>query len=146
VSDRRGQTFLKSRKGGVILANISFGVNILPKTSSVTIGNSEAPWKIHTSQINGKEATQALLPTVSTSNNGNVLSVVEGLWTPTEAPSGLPDVTSSDNGKVLTVSNGEWTAETETVATTTANGLMSAADKTKLDALTSILPANGVSF
>lgn len=97
------------------MSNISFGVNILPKTSSVTIGNSEAPWKIHANQINGHNTEDVLLPEVSSSDNGKVLKVVEGDWTTADAPSGLPSVTSSDNGKVLEVSNGEWAVGNEKI-------------------------------
>lgn len=50
------------------------------------------------------------LPEVSTSNNGNVLAVVNGVWqsvTP-EFPEELPAVSAADNGKVLAVVNGQW--------------------------------------
>lgn len=50
------------------------------------------------------------LPVVSASDNGDVLTVVDGKWKDA-APSGgggLPSVTSDDNGDVLTVVNGEW--------------------------------------
>ena len=33
------------------MANISFGTNILPKTNTLTIGNSESPWKVFASQV-----------------------------------------------------------------------------------------------
>lgn len=52
------------------------------------------------------------LPTVTTTDNGKVLSVVEGAWNKADIPTELPPVTSSDSGKVLTVnSNGNWAAE-----------------------------------
>ena len=54
----------------------------------------------------------AILPPVTTSDNGKVLGVSSGAWTVTDAPGGLPSVTSADEGKVLTVnSSGEWVAE-----------------------------------
>ena len=48
---------------------------------------------------------------------------------------GLPPVTSSDNNKILQVTNGAWDAATLTNANSSAAGLMSAADKIKLDGI-----------
>ena len=48
------------------------------------------------------------LPSVTSSDNGDVLGVVDGAWGKMEAPSGLPEVSSTDNGDVLTVVDGEW--------------------------------------
>ena len=50
------------------------------------------------------------LPAVTSSDNGDVLTVVNGEWSKATPESGLPAVTSSDNGKVLTVSSGAWAA------------------------------------
>lgn len=50
------------------------------------------------------------LPTVTTSNNGQTLTVVNGEWAVTAAASGLPSVTTADNDKVLMVINGAWVA------------------------------------
>ena len=50
------------------------------------------------------------LPTVTSSNNGQILKVDNGAWTVGVAPTGVPDVTTSDNGRILQVSNGAWTA------------------------------------
>lgn len=50
------------------------------------------------------------LPSVTSADNGDVLTVVNGTWDKA-APSGgdsLPEVTASDNGKVLSVVSGEW--------------------------------------
>ena len=49
------------------------------------------------------------LPVVTDSDNGDVLTVVDGKWKDA-APSGggLPPVTSADNGDFLGVNNGEW--------------------------------------
>ena len=51
------------------------------------------------------------LPKVTSSDNGKVLSVVNGKWAKADAPVELPAVTAGDNGKVLTVADGAWTAE-----------------------------------
>lgn len=52
------------------------------------------------------------LPPVTSSDNGDVLTVVEGAWAKAAPTAELPAITSSDEGKVLTVdSNGEWGAE-----------------------------------
>lgn len=48
------------------------------------------------------------LPDVTSDDNGDVLTVVEGEWAKADAPSGLPDVTASNNGQVLMVVNGLW--------------------------------------
>ncbi|MBR6916258.1 MAG: SGNH/GDSL hydrolase family protein, partial [Clostridia bacterium] len=49
------------------------------------------------------------LPKVSGSDNGKVLSVVNGEWGAANIPEGnLPAVTSADNGRFLRVSNGSW--------------------------------------
>ena len=54
------------------------------------------------------------LPEVTTNNNGQVMTVVDGVWTAQTPASGLPDVTVDDNDKVLAVSNGVWTIQTVT--------------------------------
>ena len=48
------------------------------------------------------------LPSVTSDDNGDVLTVVEGEWAKVEPTSCLPSVTSDDNGDVLTVVEGEW--------------------------------------
>ena len=49
------------------------------------------------------------LPSVSGSDNGKVLTVVEGDWAAADPVAELPAVTSSDEGDVLTVNgSGEW--------------------------------------
>lgn len=48
------------------------------------------------------------LPAVSSTDNGDVLTVVEGAWAKAALPAELPSVTSDDNGDVLTVVEGEW--------------------------------------
>lgn len=58
------------------------------------------------------ENTDSGLPTVTSSDNGDVLTVVEGVWAKAEPQGGLPAVTSSDEGKFLRVSSsGDWVAE-----------------------------------
>lgn len=53
------------------------------------------------------------LPDVTTDDNGDVLTVVEGEWNKATPSTELPEVTSEDAGKVLTVnSSGAWDAET----------------------------------
>ena len=48
------------------------------------------------------------LPAVTSDDNGDVLTVVEGNWSKADIPSQLPTVTTTDNGDVLTVVEGEW--------------------------------------
>jgi hypothetical protein len=91
------------------MANIHFGVNLIPKADNTyTIGNSDYKWQVYVNSINGKSASDALLPTVSSTDNGKVLGVSSGAWAAVDAPSGLPSVSSTDNGKVLGVSSGAW--------------------------------------
>ena len=75
------------------------------------------------------------LPSVSATDNGDVLTVVDGAWSKAPVPAELPETTSSDNGDVLKVVNGEWekAAESATsgmIVTFTASGGTYSADKT----------------
>ena len=51
-----------------------------------------------------------VLPTVSNTDNGKVLTVSGGKWTAATPTAELPTVTSSNNGEVLTVVEGAWAA------------------------------------
>lgn len=55
-----------------------------------------------------KNASASKLPDVSGSDNGDVLTVVEGAWEKAAIPSQLPSVTGADNGNVLGVVEGAW--------------------------------------
>lgn len=75
------------------------------------------------------------LPSVSSTDNGDVLTVVNGAWSKAPVPAELPSTTSSDNGDVLKVVNGAWekAAESATsgmIVTFTASGGTYSADKT----------------
>ena len=48
------------------------------------------------------------LPEVTSEDNGDVLTVVEGSWAKAVLPVKLPAVTSDDNGKILKVVDGAW--------------------------------------
>lgn len=52
----------------------------------------------------------ATLPTVSSSNNGQILTVVNGKWAAADPASQLPTVTAVNDGEVLTVVSGAWAA------------------------------------
>lgn len=84
-------------------------------TTSVTILAAGATPTSSLTEVNGHfHLTLGIplqVPTVTASNNGEILKVENGQWTVGKAPTGVPDVTASDNGKVLQVSNGEWTAQ-----------------------------------
>ena len=107
------------------MANMNIGLNIVPKIDNLyTLGNANYKWQIFADSINGVSASAALLPAITSSNNGQILKVVNGVWAVGDAPSGIPTVSVSDNNKILQVSNGEWTAVTGlmTGATSSANG------------------------
>ena len=56
------------------------------------------------------------LPAVGKSDNGDVLTVVNGKWTKAAIPSQLPEVTVADAGSVLKVSTeGEWSVGADNV-------------------------------
>ena len=151
------------------MANISFGQNILPKANNTwTLGNSDYKWKLFASQINGTNISDLLLPAVSSSDNGKILSVSSGVWaaiTPSfltshQDISGKADkVISATSGNVATLdSNGNlvdsgktlgtsvpsdaiFTDTTYSAATTSDAGLMSSTDKSKLDGITTMVGA-----
>lgn len=77
---------------------------------------------ISESYMNGaiSGATAEVLPAVTTTNNGQVLTVVEGDWATANIPDVLPDVSSTDNGQVLTVVEGSWAPASVPVNTGTA--------------------------
>lgn len=50
------------------------------------------------------------LPAVSATNNGQILTVVNGAWAASNAPAELPTVTGDNDGEVLTVVSGAWAA------------------------------------
>lgn len=52
----------------------------------------------------------AVLPTVSASDNGKVLTVSSGEWAAVMPTAELPAVTGDDDDKVLTVVDGAWAA------------------------------------
>lgn len=52
----------------------------------------------------------AELPTVTSSNNGEILTVSGGKWVSAAPASQLPSVTATENGEVLTVVEGAWAA------------------------------------
>lgn len=55
------------------------------------------------------------LPAVTTSDNGDVLTVVSGKWAKADVPKELPAVTSTDNGSVLKVVDGVWAVGTDNI-------------------------------
>ena len=66
-------------------------------------------------QLRSSQGGGASLPTVSASDNGDVLTVVNGAWAKAAAPVELPAVTASDNGNVLKVVDGAWSIGTDNI-------------------------------
>ena len=125
--------------GGIPASDLASGV--IPAASTTTpLAPGTASAGSETAWAKGDHRHPKELPTVSASNNGDVLLVENGTWTVGEAPvpeppAELPDVTASDNGKVLMVVSGDWAANAIATVTTSANGLMLATDKVKLDGI-----------
>ena len=84
-------------------------------TTSITVLSAGSTPTSSLTEVNGHfHLTLGIpleIPTVTASNNGEILKVENGAWTVGEAPTGVPDVTTSDNGRILQVSNGAWTAQ-----------------------------------
>lgn len=58
------------------------------------------------------------LPAVTSSDNGYVLTVVNGKWAKAAIPSQLPAVTAANNGQVLKVVEGVWALGADETSTT----------------------------
>ena len=102
VVDPNGTTVAVAAK----LNNMTTSVTILQAGATPTSSLTEVDGHFHLTL-----GIPLQVPTVTASNNGEILKVENGAWTVGEAPTGVPDVTTSDDGKVLQVSNGEWTAQ-----------------------------------
>lgn len=93
-----------------------FGMSILSSTQgehTYTITYAEDTVKKIDSKYLPDDIGGSSLPEVTTLNNGQVMTVINGEWTAQTPASGLPTVTSSDAGKFLRVdSSGNWVAET----------------------------------
>lgn len=87
------------------LNNMTTSVTVLPAGSTPTSSLTEVNGHFHLTL-----GIPLQVPTVTASNNGEILKVENGAWTVGEAPTGVPDVTASDNGRILQVSSGIWTA------------------------------------
>ena len=102
---------------------MTISTTILPAGSTPTSSLTEVDGHFHLAL-----GIPLQVPTVTSTNEGEILKVENGIWTVGEAPTGVPDVTASDDGKILQVSNGEWTAQdvlptTMTGATLSDNGV-----------------------
>lgn len=117
VVDPNGTTVATAAK----LNNMTVATTILSAGSTPTASLTEVDGHFHL-----QLGIPLQVPTVTASNNGEILKVENGAWTVGEAPTGVPDVTASDNGSILQVSNGEWT--TQDALPTTMVGASSASN------------------
>ena len=63
------------------MANMNFGVNILPKANNTySLGNSSYKWHAYLIGINGTAIEDLILPTVDSTDNGKILQVSSGAW------------------------------------------------------------------
>jgi hypothetical protein len=92
VVDPNGTTVAAALK----LNNMTTSVTILPAGSTPTSSLTEVDGHFHLTL-----GIPLQVPTVTASNNGEILKVENGAWTVGEAPTGVPDVTTSDNGSIL---------------------------------------------
>lgn len=53
-------------------------------------------------------ASAVELPPVTSTDNGKILTVAEGVWSKGDIPTELPEVSGTDNGKILKVTEGVW--------------------------------------
>lgn len=102
VVDPNGTTVATAAK----LNNMTTSVTILPAGATPTSNLTEVDGHFHLSL-----GIPLQVPTVTSTNEGEILKVENGQWAVGEAPTGVPDVTSADDGKILQVNNGEWTAQ-----------------------------------
>lgn len=102
VVDPNGTTVAAALK----LNNMTTSITVLPAGSTPTSSLTEVNGHFHLTL-----GIPLQVPTVTASNNGEILKVENGQWTVGAAPTGVPDVTASNNGMVLQVSNGAWTAQ-----------------------------------
>ncbi len=102
VVDPNGTTVATAQK----LNNMTTSVTILAAGATPTSSLTEVDGHFHL-----QLGIPLQVPTVTASNNGEILKVENGAWTVGEAPTGVPDVTASDNGSILQVSNGAWTTQ-----------------------------------
>ena len=136
LTDETGQDIVDALEAltGVVDPNgtaVAAAAKLNNMTTSVTILAAGATPTSSLTEVNGhfhlELGIPLQVPTVTASNNGEILKVENGAWTVGEAPTGVPDVTTLDNGRVLQVSNGVWSAEdalptTMTGATLQSNG------------------------
>ena len=87
------------------MANASFSVNIIPKSNTLTIGNSDSPWTIVNPTLTGTPTA----PTPDTETNNGQIATTEFVHAAIQGEA-LPTVTASDNGKFLRVVSGLWAA------------------------------------
>ena len=114
-------TAVASSTAGTLFGNVFFNVANVSTTGSLTVGGtvslkieSNIPARGEFSGVafsgsyNDLSNKPSGLPTVTGSDNGDILTVVGGAWSKADPPTSLPTVTGSDNGDVLTVVSGAW--------------------------------------
>ena len=83
------------------MANASFSVNIIPKSNTLTIGNSDSPWTIVNPTLTGAPTA----PTPESGTNNRQIATTEFVHDAIQEEA-LPNVSTADEGKFLRVVSG----------------------------------------
>ena len=92
---------------------VSFGGQLTDTYEDIANGAPVSDYTVTSDMVNALAkiaGTTLELPAVSASDNGKLLTVVNGAWDKADTPTELPAVSTSDEGKALIVnSQGKWT-------------------------------------
>ena len=85
------------------MANMTFGVNIIPKNTTVTLGNSSYPWKIESPTISG-----SIKSTDCTSSGTNSFALGQNLTANHKCQFVIGEYNSSDASTAASTARGNY--------------------------------------